>query len=475
MASIQCVCQCSLNGCPSLRADALQRVVEAGRAAKQPRRREGAAPGLSSDDGVGVFRVRATDAKQEISEFSIAELEDKIAALQRELADRRRCHGESPAPSPDARLVSLPLLLGTCKPCLYYRHAEVDPTHDGLRAMFEAIRAAECMDWARVPKAARLFPDGVLQSRPVYLLKLGLMASKWELKVRSGHEEQAARRLGDAPNLLAPLPPNNVVMWQVTPQILMERASTELPRANININSVCDTLLRVGRADYDDDFELAINQDDSVKAHLFRSALKSIILTAKAENAAVIIPNYHGYDAMRLIHEILEEALFEGPVVAVNDDNILAHVSETNNVLPPPVRQFMRRAGKNVVQPGATHAVVITGQENVGPESTRHFHLTALLSTALAGLTPVLPSAAPCTLYSVISNGGREGLKMAHICAQQLVPMLLLQGSGRLADALSSVYPQRFNTGFDLEMASKDAIRACGFHSEPTDEEGERV
>jgi len=174
-------------------------------------------------------------------------------------------------------------------------------------------------------------------------------------------------------------------MWQVTSQILMERASTELPRANINIKSVCDTLLRVGRADYDDDFELAINQDDSVKAHLFRSALKSIILTAKAENAAVIIPNYHGYDAMRLIHEILEEALFEGPVVAVNDDNILAHVSETNNVLPPPVRQFMRRAGKNVVQPGATHAVVITGQENVGPESTRHFHLTALVSTNRAG------------------------------------------------------------------------------------------
>jgi len=49
--------------------------------------------------------------------------------------------------------------------------------------MFEATCAAECMDWARVPKAARLFPDGVLQSWPVYLLKLGLMASKWELKV----------------------------------------------------------------------------------------------------------------------------------------------------------------------------------------------------------------------------------------------------------------------------------------------------
>ena len=155
------------------------------------------------------------------------------------------------------KVVVLPLLLGEPTPCLYYRKAPVEPTVDELRVLLQAICDKEAM--SELPRSARLFPDGTLRSRPCYLWHLGFMASRWELRIKSGREPQAAQRLTAAG---LPLPADKVVMWRMAPQMVLERASKDLPprraadsAAPEGVDGAADS--SGGRVEYDDDFEVA--------------------------------------------------------------------------------------------------------------------------------------------------------------------------------------------------------------------------
>lgn len=80
----------------------------------------------------------------------------------------------------------------------------------------------------------------------------------------------------------------------------------------------------------------------------------------------------------------------------------------------------------------------------------------------LSGRSKVLPNGRARTLCGVLSNGDNSALLIAAKGVQQGVPLLILQGSGRLSDYLPEACLARSAAAFNACEAAEQIIVRCG-------------
>lgn len=336
--------------------------------------------------------------------------------------------------------------------CLYVRDAPNTTDARELRNMFDKVRQRE--EAEKLPAAARMFPDGRLKTRACYLLNLGLLHSRWELRVRPGREQDASRRCNQA-GLVQPSA-GGPVMWKKSEEDVQE--SEEARKLDLS--------------DDDPDFTIAEDRQDEKVARL-RSSLQALVEQASREQAVIVYPDYGDYDTPHFFYEVLQTCNFVGPLVSVG-------VHELCQV------EFRGPLGKEpgwqtgVVYAGASHAFLIAGdhgraQNNVDFNHLPHCRLAAAIASAIAGHSDVLGCGARQTLCGVLTGGGRNCLNQVAEAVRQGVPYLIFEGTGRLADYLPVAYLKRSSPTFNEFVEAQEVVRSTGFNNDPEPQDGVSV
>ena len=278
-------------------------------------------------------------------------------------------------PGNDAQLQLLPLLFdqhgwldgrhAAGNDCLYYRNAPNTTDSDELRSILKKVCDREAQ--SRIPTSKRLFPDGTLRSRPCYIFTLGLISSRWELRIKGGRELQAKMRCERAG---LPLPANHggLVMFRISEKLLRSDAQSLLScktLGSLELQSLPPMQQGDGTAatklpEEDEDFFVKEERQQEMQSHL-RSALQTVIQCAQAEGAALIWPDYNLYDAPKMFASIVETCNFTGPIVAIDVDE--AVVVQCDGPVPQPEQicggAWETVGGRSVICRGATHAFLM--------------------------------------------------------------------------------------------------------------------
>ena len=173
-------------------------------------------------------------------------------------------------------------------------------------------------------------------------------------------------------------------------------------------------------------------------------ALSSIVQLAKEHSAALVIPDYNsGSPGSRLIEAAILHADFRGPVINVGNDSWTAvrqqQVQET----------FTFRSQskpKSFLLQRATHSFQVRGSR----DRMDYSRLAARLTRAIAGRPPAssprppprCPGRAAPLVACVVACGGKSVVEHVAALAQHALPVVVLEGSGRLCDFLPAVYPR---------------------------------
>ena len=353
----------------------------------------------------------------------------------------------------DAQLQLLPLLFdqhgwlegrhAAGNDCLYYRNAPNTTDSDELRSMLKEVRDREAR--SRIPTSRRLFPDGTLKSRPCYIFNLGLISSRWELRIKDGRELQAKMRC-ERGGLSLPANHGGLVMFRISEKLLRSDAQSLLScKKRLGLDPKLQPLppmpQGVGPAatelqEEDEDFFVKEELQQEMQSYL-RSALQTVIQCAQAEGAALIYADYNLYDAPKMFASIVESCNLTGPIVAVDVDESV--VVQCDGPVPQPdlvLGGAMEKVGgMSVICRGATHAFLIEGDHGYsrGGFTQAHSKLAHALALAISGrdTAACTDSCAPsCSLWhqnvqticGVISNGGKGVLHLMAEGVRQGVP-----------------------------------------------------
>jgi hypothetical protein len=222
----------------------------------------------------------------------------------------------------------------------------------------------------------------------------------------------------------------------------------------------------------DEHFEIKSEPDEEATS-LLTDALIQMVKQAKRDGAAIVIPDYTTRSAGgKLIQLALEEADFTGPVVNVCNHRLLAFDAATYASPAAGVSQ------RGVLLKRATHSFEAKGQQGA-PYS----RIAARIAKAIAGgygLDEAGGAAQDAdqaiarfkgvrSVVAMVAGGDAEALQHVAELVKEEVPLIVVEGSGRLCNFLPRAFLQRFSSGFSAYDASRRLCRDCGFPREDSD------
>jgi hypothetical protein len=193
--------------------------------------------------------------------------------------------------------------------------------------------------------------------------------------------------------------------------------------------------------EHDKDFHL-VDLENAKVMSCVSDALVSTLQLAMRHSAALVIPDYNsGSEGSLHIEAAILHADFRGPVINVGNDDWTA-------VEPHQAREtFVFRSQakpKPFLLRRATHSFQLRGKHGAD-----HSRFAARLARAIAGRPPIAagraaaaaepPRAAP-PVVCVAACGGRSVAEHVAALARHRLPIVVLEGSGRLCDFLPGVY-----------------------------------
>ena len=203
-----------------------------------------------------------------------------------------------------------------------------------------------------------------------------------------------------------------------------------------------------------------IDETDSEAMTKVTDALTHLFQLAKKEGAVVIVPDYTtSSPSSLLIEQALEEADFDGVVINIGNDNWIACDRESfGGKFQFPGLDTEKDRG--IVLSRATHSFQVSG--NAMTYSLLAARLAKVVSGGYldgeeSGFDKDMDAVA------VIGAGGASVLNHMAELVREGIPMIVLEGSGRLSNLLPKLYVERFTSGFDLEQASRRFCEECGF------------
>ena len=75
-----------------------------------------------------------------------------------------------------------------------------------------------------------------------------------------------------------------------------------------------------------------------------------------------------------------------------------------------------------------------------------------------------------CYIVAVCAGGGLATLDLVACAVDEMIPLLVLKGSGRLCNILPKLYLERFSSAFDINKKGKQFMEECGFNAASNDD-----
>ena len=250
------------------------------------------------------------------------------------------------------------------------------------------------------------------------------------------------------------------------PETLLEKTFVDRIRAE---NVASESIKKFKKVD---DPHFAIAEVTNVEAQSQVSdALTSIFTRAKKNAAAIIIPDYlSSSQTNKLVERALEDVDYTGPIINVSMDSHVACDEGTYG------KSFVindRQLLRGVVLKRASHSFQIGG--NFGSLSRFVVRLAKVLTGRdvkdhLHGLdvknnskVQHTQAQSRCTIFAIIASGGIGVLEHCQSLVHEEVPLVFLQGSGRLSDFVPKAFIKRFDENFDPYQVSHFFIEECGY------------
>ena len=230
--------------------------------------------------------------------------------------------------------------------------------------------------------------------------------------------------------------------------------------------------------------------DPSTKSGILES-LVCLFVIAKAKKAAIVVPDYSSMSPnSKLIEDALNYVDFRGPVVSVSCDDQVASCEKTAMMH----YQFgTEKHPRGILFARTTHSFQLC--ESPGVKHTDLYStLGARLVAAISRPGPfqqskeqrlgnggrnsdsgddenVVRASEGSNKYScckhnavfVVAGGGVVGLRHMEQAVLVGMPIVVLEGSGRLCDYLPKLWVRRFATGFDAVKESNRFCEEIGF------------
>jgi hypothetical protein len=306
--------------------------------------------------------------------------------------------------------------------CLYAR--ELDPSMSER----ELSKLLECLDIEQIEGRNQTLP---IEPRAVFYISVG--ASKLQ-QIVSNHD-------GDNQYTNTVARSKTGVNFQKFQEEISHKKFADAQQAN----EFASQYINDFDIDHEEDFHLVDLENVQVMSCV-SDALLSIIQLAMRHSAALVIPDYNsGSQGSKWIETAILHADFRGPVINVGNDRWTAvELSQAEETY----RFGLNERKKPFLLSRATHSFQVRGNR------MDYSRLAARLTRAIAGrptLTAGLPAAASPPLMArrrrdaplvacIVACGGMSVVEHVAALAQHALPVIVLEGSGRLCDFLPGVY-----------------------------------
>ena len=312
------------------------------------------------------------------------------------------------------------------------------------------------------------------QPRPVFMLLLGTISKMHRLRVKEGRIHSALSRLCGHPlerlNSLRAYSPEGII--QMARSLLGDqafRAATDESAATTAVSQ-----------NVDPDWEVFIDHEEerNVRSELF-DTLCNFVRFVQHYNAILYIPDFLNEPqntGAYLFDEVLELCDFDGPIivsaptvsVAFEADSVAKPFATNTRYFFLPGIEFPYKLHRWPCLRRTTHFI---GCE-AGRDASCHAGIAASVDMRVArllagwpttGQRPVGQQDGQPPIVAILINGGKLGLWRLAAAAQAEIPILLVEGSGRLCNALPRVWVRRSNKNFDALKEADCIMAECGF------------
>ena len=249
------------------------------------------------------------------------------------------------------------------------------------------------------------------------------------------------------------------------------------------------------RAEYEDKDLVTVSGDDPTTKHEIVKSLECLFHIAKAKDAAIVIPDYSTLSPnSKLIEDALNNVDFKGPVVSVSCDDQVASCEETAKMQYQFGNTYHPRG---ILFARTTHSFQLCespGVKHTDLYSTLGARLVAAISQPASRQSSTQQSkdqqpideednldsdedgkaykantkadGHSCCRHNavfVVAGGGKVALRHLEQAVLVGIPVVVLEGSGRLCDYLPKLWVRRFATGFDAVKESNRFCEEIGF------------
>ena len=362
-------------------------------------------------------------------------------------------------------------------------HNATDPEVDKA---LEKLRVEEARADSALAPEQRLGYD----PRPVFMLCLGTINTNYRLRLKEGRRAHALQRLnGHTIAEIEAVSARSVIeAVEIARQMLGGDAKAfSVPSAELAADEAGGTEdtsegaeMKEARAKSGDADRMALEDadwevhDDGEEKQQLRSLLTQALTTflrfAERQRAVLWIPWYLNEPqnaGAYFFDSVLQHAGFTGPIVCSCPALALAaSPEEVGQPIPPPFEYLPGEGAPFSRWPCLRRTTHFVGG-TVGSEANAH---TAIMTTLEGRLVRRLAAGARVVgadpthpAVAVAINGGKGVLWALAGAAVCDIPILLLEGTGRLCDALPSVWLRRSLRDFNAPRECAVVLAACGF------------
>lgn len=298
--------------------------------------------------------------------------------------------------------------------------------------------------------------------RPVFVLMLGVIGTMYKLRVKAGRSDYLFARLkGDRMEKI-----DQITAY--TKQAIVRISKSVLGKEVFDLRSIASE-----PTGEEEDADLEIYLDKEGESQLFNT-LCTLVRVAQSRQAVLHIPFYlnEPYNSGAYFFDhVLEVCGFNGPIivsaptdtVAFKAEDVAAPVENLSIVGEtvtlsrwPCLRRTTHFVGCTAGRNSAWHTGVLLGRQ-----------IDMKVSRLLSGLQNGGPlgdsenEKSPAIAFAV--NGGKSVLWQLAAAAQARLPMLVLEGSGRLCNVLPRVWVRRSTKDFNFKEEADAIMTQCGF------------
>lgn len=316
--------------------------------------------------------------------------------------------------------------------------------------------------------------------RPVFLLMLGVIGTIYKLRVKAGRSDYLVARL--KVNRMEKI--DQITAY--TKPAIVRISRSELGKEVFDLRSKASVFKLHSTASEptgeEEDADLEIYVDQEGESQLFNT-LCTLVRVAQSRQAVLYIPFYLNEpfnSGAYFFDHVLEVCGFNGPIIVSAPTDTVAFRAED---VAAPVENLSNPGeavtlGRWPCLRRTTHFVGCTAGRNsawhTGTNLGRQIDMkvSRLLSgrDELGGVPPLQNGGPegdseneknPAIAFAV--NGGKSVLWQLAAAAQARLPMLVLEGSGRLCNALPRVWVRRSTKDFNFKEEADAIMTQCGF------------